>query len=439
MTMKVSVAEISSVQRRIEVEFPPERVQEELEKSYRGLQQRIRLRGFRAGKAPRGLLERHFGEQVAEEVGSRLIEESYVEILDQHSLPVVARPQIVAEKVVPGQAFHYSAMVEIKPEVTLGDYQGLEVEREQMRVGEEEVAGVLSRLQEALAQVRPVTDRDGVEKGDTVTLDYAGFVDGQPMAGLRGESQTVEVGSGSVLPEFEERLVGIRRGVPTEFALAYPVEGGPVGLAGKTVTFRVTVREIGTKELPPLDDEFAKDHGECGTLAELQEKVRADLQAVAERRTEARLREELLAQLVTRNPIAVPESLVERQFQRLVAELRVPPRPGAQGQGEAELPAQVREELLSRARRQVQGSLLLDALARQQGLVVSDAEVDSRLAEIVAGSGEHRRQVHAYYEQEENRQALRARLLQEKALGVVVDRAKVKTVDKNVAPSKEKE
>ena len=116
------------------------------------------------------------------------------------------------------------------------------------------------------------------------------------------------------MPEFEERLVGIRRGVPTEFALTYPVEGGPVGLAGKTVTFRVTVREIGTKELPLLDDEVAKDHGECGTLAELQEKVRADLQAVAERRTEARLREDLLAQLVTRNPIAVPESLVERQF-----------------------------------------------------------------------------------------------------------------------------
>ena len=132
--MKVNVAEISSVQRQIKVEFPAERVQEELEKNYRELQQRVRLRGFRAGKVPRALLEHHFGEKVAEEVGSRLVQESYAQVLDQHGLQVMTQPQIVAEKVVPGQAFHYSAVVEIKPEVTVHDYEGLAVEREQVRV-----------------------------------------------------------------------------------------------------------------------------------------------------------------------------------------------------------------------------------------------------------------------------------------------------------------
>ncbi len=437
--MKISVVEISSVQRRIEVEFPPERVQEELEKSYRGLQQRVRIKGFRAGKVPRVVLEHHFCEQVAEEVGNRLVEESYSKILDQHALSTVAQPQIVAEKVVPGQAFHYSAVVEVKPEVTMHDYEGLEVEREQVQVEEEEVVGVLDRLREALAQVHPVIDRDWVEKGDTVTLDYSGFLDGQSVAGLRRENQAVDVGSRTFFPEFEERLVGVRKGMPSEFALKYPVEGGAAELASKTITFRVTVKEIGTKELPSLDDEFAKDHGECETLAELQEKIQADLRAAAERRAEARLREDLLEQLIVRNPISIPESLVERQFQRLVTELRVSQGLGSRTQGEMALPREIQEELLSRARRQVQSSLLLDALARQESIVVSDTEVDGRLAEIIASSGEHQRQVHAYYEQEENRQALRVRLLQEKALGVVVDRAKIKTIDKNVASSQEKD
>jgi trigger factor len=292
-----------------------------------------------------------------------------------------------------------------------------------VEVEEHEVEAVLRRLQEAMAQVRPVQDRDVVQSGDVAVLDYQGFVDGRPLAGLRAESRAVEVGRGEVLPQLEERLIGLTKGSTTEIAVRYPEEGVRADLAGRWVTFRVTVKEIGVKELAALDDEFAKDHGECETLAQLRERVRADLLAAARRREEERVRDELLGRLVERNPVEVPASLVERRFERMLVELGV----AAEGR-RPELPEELRRELMERARRQVHGMLVLEALARQEGLSVEESEVGERIASIAGAAGERAAQVQAWYRQEENREGLRAHLLREKALALVVDRAKIKTL-----------
>ncbi|MBI3300531.1 MAG: trigger factor [Deltaproteobacteria bacterium] len=438
--MKVTIEPLSLVQKKITFEIPSERVGEEIEKAYRTFQHSARVKGFRAGKAPRPLLERHFGERVAAEVSSLLVEESYAKALEEHPLQVVARPHIVAEKLVLGQPFRYSATVEVRPDITVTDYEGIEVEKQVRTVEEQEIDSALTRLAESFAQLHPVTDRDRVEQGDVVRLDYTAFVNGRPVPGLQGKGRLVEMEKENVFPGFQEHLLGARQGATTEFSLLLPEPEGPAGGSGRLATFRVTVHELARKEVPPLDDEFAKDHGECATLAELREKVCRSLQQAVDRHAESQMEDELLTQLLSRNPFEVPPSLVQEQEQRLLIEAGVLRPGGDPAAAAATLPESLREEFAARARRQVQVALLLDALAKQLDLSVSEEELDQRIAEFVAATGvERQQQLEAFYARAENRRALHSRLLHEKALRFIVDKARIKAVERGVAGEGEKD
>ena len=432
--MKVTIEPLSPVQKKLVFEISPERVGEEIEKAYRTFQHSARVKGFRAGKAPRPLLERHFSEQVAAEVSSFLVEESYAKALEEHHLPVVTQPQIVTEKLVPGQPFRYSATVEVRPDITVADYEGTAVEKQVRPVKAEEIESALNHLAESFAQLHPVTDRDRVENDDVVRLDYAASVNGKPIPGLQGKGRLVELGKESVFPGFQEHLLGMRRGATAEFTLAFPESSDSPGDPVRFATFRVTVHELARKEVPPLDDEFAKDHGECATLAELRERVSRNLQQAADRRADSQMEDELITQLLSRNPFEVPPSLVREQEYRMLLEAGVL-RPGDDPAArKATLPEGLREEVATRARRQVQAVLLLDALAKQLELSVPEEEVRQRVAEFAAVSGvERQQQIEAFYAKEENQRALERRLLHEKTLRFVVDKATIKIVEQSEA------
>jgi trigger factor len=439
--MKVHIEPVSPVEKKLHFEIPPERVEEEMEKAYRSVQQNARLKGFRAGKVPRPLLERHFAEQVAAEVSSILVEESYVKALEEHGLTVVTRPQVVTEKLTPGQPFRYSATVEVKPEIKITDYEGIEVEKKVGIVEEKELGEALARLADSYSQLIPVTDRDVVERGDVVRLDYAAFANGKPIVGMQGKGQLIEVNEQERLfPGFQERLAGVRKSTATEFSLPFPEsQDSPEGLE-RLATFRVTVHEVLRKEVPALDDEFAKDHGECATLEELREKVRANLQAAVDRRAEVQLENDLVSQLLVRNPFNIPPSLIREQEHRLLLESGLVRSGEDPGKSLAALPEALRTEVSARAQRQVQTALLLDALATHAHLSVSEEEIHQRVEEIAAASGgERQQQITAFYERAENHRALQSRLLQEKALRFVVDKAQIKAVEKGVAGEEEKE
>lgn len=431
--MKVTIESISPIQKKLSVEIPPERVTQEIERSYRAVQNNARLKGFRAGKVPRPLLERHFGEQIAAEVSSLLVEESYGRALAEHAIPAVSRPQIVAEKLIIGQPFRYAATIEVRPEVVIKDYEGIEVERKVRKVGEEEVARTLDRLAESFSQLRPITERETVALGDVVTLDYSAFQRGKPVPGMQGKNRMVELKQGTAPPGFVEHLVGARRGETVQFSVSL-AEHVTLG-QGALTTFRVTVREIARKEKPPLDDEFAKDHGECATLAELRAKVLENLQQAANRQADRQLEDALISKILERNPFEVPSSLVQDQLQRLLAES------GVQQPGDVTaLPETVRDDLTRRARKQVQTIFVLDAIARQAGLTVSEEELHRRIDEILSTvSVEHRPRLEALYAQPESRETLQDRLLREKALRFLVDKAKITTIEEeDVAGGEEK-
>ncbi len=441
--MKALVESLSSVQKKISVEVPSERVQEELEKTYRTFQQSAQVKGFRAGKVPRPVLERHYGEQVAAEVSSHLVEETYWQALQDNSIQVVTDPQLVTEKLVPGQPFHYSATVEVRPEVTLSNYEGLEVEKRLSKVTEEDVNNALTRLTENFAQLHPITDRDRVENGDVVTIDYSTSLGGRQIAGLQGKGRFVEIGKEAIFPGFQERLLDAQKGETVQFSLPLPQRAEEPTEAAETeriAAFRVTIHDLARKEIPALDDEFAKDHGECDTLDELREKVRQNLQQAAERRAENQVQDAVVARLLERNAFEVPPSLVREQMRRMLIEAGVV-RPNADGSvNDAGLPDNIREEFTMHARKQVQSVFLLDALAKQENLTVSDEEVQQQIAEVTASVGvERQSQVDAYYAKEENQRMLRNRLLHDKALRLVVEKATVKIVEGDVAGTEEKD
>ena len=320
--MKVTIETISAVEKKLNFEIPSERVGEEVEKMYRSLQHSAKIKGFRAGKAPRALIERQFGDQVAAEVGSHLVEESYAQAVDEHKLPIITRPRVVAEKLILGQPFRYSATVEIRPEIPISNYEGIKAEKYVGKVQESEVEETLHRIAESFAQLHPVEGREQIEDGDVVRLDFTASVNGKSVPGLQGQGRLIEMGKENIFPGFQTQLLGLKKGRVAEFSLPLPEDKTDEHeIAHERVTnFRVTVHELLRKELPQLDDEFAKDHGECETLSELREKVRQNLQQSIDRRSEAQLEEEIVTQLVNQNPFEVPPSLIREQERHMLIE-----------------------------------------------------------------------------------------------------------------------
>lgn len=443
--MKVSIDSVDAVQKKLAFEIPSERVNQELEKAYRTVQQQARLKGFRPGKVPRPVLNRYFGEQIAQEVSSLLVQESYPRAVEEYALHVVTQPQIVTEKLTPGQPFCYSATVEVRPQVDIADYAGIAVEKPRETVTEEEVEASLQRLAEAMVQLAPVTDRDRVEAGDVVTLDYVGLRGGRPVPGFEAKGRLVEMGRESVLPGFQDNLLGAQRGRALQFSVSPPQ---PEGQAGQTepaaesaqpMLFRTTIHDIARKEIPVLDDDFAKDHGECDTLEELRNKIRDNLCRAADRRAENQFHEALLAGVYEKNPFEVPPSLVREQLRQLFVEAGIQRPEEDVSVGEGRLTDELREQFTVRARQNVRAVFIVDALVEQMSLSVSEESLGQKIEELFSANPEQKQQLENFYAKAENRQALERQLLRERAIQAVVAKAEIKPVDKAVAGLLEKD
>ncbi len=430
MTWKVESETLDAVRRRLTVEIPAEAVQSEVDAAYSSLARSARVPGFRPGRAPRRVLERMFGDSVRADVYSRLISKSLAEAVEEQHIHALGTPEIVTEtQLEPGAVLRYSATFEVRPELTDVRYKGLNAQRPVLEVPETEVDARLERLRQSLAQLHPIEDRTRVEAGDVVHLDYEARVAGRIVS--KAENRDVEVGANPFPAEFDAHLLGAEAGQGVSFAVAYGADGPPE-VAGKTVDFQVTVHRLSRKELPVLDDDFAKDHGECDTIAELRARVRGQLEAEATRMADESMRHALLGELAKANDIPIPTALVHRRTQALVDDVREDwHRQRITPKSEADAVARLAVELEPRAREQVKIGMLLDAIAHLENVLVRDDEVDARIEEIASDSGAAAERVRAIYQGEDARRQLHARLLQARTIDAVVAHAVVT----NVAPA----
>lgn len=430
--MKIDVDELSPVQRKVHVELPAATVADEFSRAYRNLGQRVRVKGFRSGKIPRTVLQGLYGDEVKGEVRAHLVEESLGEVIKERGLEIVSRPEVEANELNESGAFSFSAIFEVKPEIDAKNYFGIAVEKVRLSVSETQIDEALRRLQEGHARLEPVEGRESVQKGDFVTLDFDGTIAGKPFSGGKGENYFLEVGSGRALPQFEDAVVGLKVGEPQTVPVNYPENYPNKDIAGKTVDFSLVVREIKQKILPALDDEFAKDYGECGSLEELKAKVRTRLEDELKQYQDEELKEQIVGRLIESHSFTVPPSMIERQTRYLME--RYQNQIAAQADAGAAPPMEeARKSLEARAMRQVRSTLLVEKIAQIEKIEISEKDVQDRVDSVARAAAERAKALREFYSRPDARDELRSQIRFDRTLALLLERAQIKEVDPPVS------
>lgn len=370
------------------VEVDAETFNKALDDAFKKVVKQVSIPGFRKGKVPRGLFEQRFGvESLYQDALDILLPVEYPKAIDEAGIEPVDRPEIDVEKIEKGESLIFTAKVTVKPEVKLGDYKGLNVEKDDTAVTDEDVQEELKGMQNRQAEL-VVKEEGAIENGDTVVLDFEGFVDGEAFEGGKAENYSLEVGSGSFIPGFEEQLVGLEAGAEKDVEVTFPEEYHAEDLAGKPAVFKVKIHEIKAKELPALDDEFAKDvDEEVETLAELTEKTKKRLEEAKENEAEGKLREELVAEASENAEVDIPQAMVDTELDRMMKEFEQRLQMQGMnlelyfqfsGQDEDALKEQMKED----AAKRVKSNLTLEAIAAAENLQVSDEEVEEELSKM---------------------------------------------------------
>lgn len=438
--MKVTVEELSPSKRALNVEIAPEQVAATMEVTLKELSRKIHVPGFRKGKVPPEIIQRRFQSDIQEEVLRELIPDSYRQALTQVDLTPVSQPRVEDVHFHAGEPLRYRAIVEVKPPVTMKDYRGIPLERKAVEVTDPEVDRALEFLREDAAEYAPMEGWPAM-RDDLIVLDHEGSIHGKPFKGGGGKNLTLLLGRGGYLPGFEEQVVGLQKGDSKQFRLTFPADSPRKDLAGRTAEFRVTIKEVKKRRVPELNDEFARTVGDVESVAALRDKLRERLKARKVREQEAELKRTLLEKLAATHEVELPEALVEAEAASLLQEMLGTLRAsGGRVQGLAENAEALTAKAFEMARRRVKESLLLDAVARQENLTVSDAEVEAEIEAMAAaypamGGTEGGAPVRRAMEDPGRRAGLQARLLERKALEFLYQEARITEGYNLIAPA----
>jgi trigger factor len=424
------VAEASAetpVRQRLEVRVRAERVAREFDRAYRDLARRARIKGFRPGKVPRPVLERLYGASLAEEIEDILVRQTIGEAIAQAALEPVTEPRVEATPPESGAEFRYVAFVEVKPAIALPELEGLPGRKPAVAVSDEDVAAELERLR--LRQAPVVEEPEGVaaERGHVLSIDFVGRIDGKPFEGGSGRGVELEIGAGQFIEGFEDQLAGARAGEDRSVRVRFPDDYGSAELAGREAVFDVHVAAVKRRQLPALDDEFAKDLGDFETLDALRERIRADLLEMRENLSRMTLRRSLVDALLERTPFEVPVGLVERQLERQLRHaaerLERVPEEAARVQL-----TRWQEEWRPGAEREVRAMLLLDAVAAARGLEPSAEAQSQEIERLAAAQGVSAARLREALGEAAIESMARGRLREEMALDFLAATAKVEEI-----------
>ena len=427
--MKTSVEEISSIKKKVFIEIPEDQVNKEVESFYKDLGKKAKIKGFRPGKVPRNILERYFKDYVKTEVVQKLIQDTYPQALSEIDLQPVSPPVIDPGEFEGGKSFQYSAVIEVKPDIKLEGYTGLKIEGKKEEVKDEEVEERLRALQNLHANLKTISETRPIQAGDFVIVDYEASMGGKPLEGGKAIDFTVEVGSGQFIPALEEKLIGLKPEEEKEIEVSFPEDYGYQKWAGKTISFHVKIKEIKEKILPPLDDEFAKDLGDYSSFEELKAKLKGEIEKEKELVLERQLKDQVVDQLLEANPFEVPESLVEEQTKAMVSDTKL--KLAAQGVVLKNLGVteeKLQEDYKAMAQKQVKTFLILDKIASQEGIAVTDEEADDRLKEMAERMHQKFDVVKRYYEKNGLLPEVKAGIIRDKILNFLLEKANVNYV-----------
>jgi trigger factor len=438
--LKVEVENLSEVKRKLRVEVPAAEVSEEVDRAYRELGKKAKVKGFRPGKVPRSVLELYYRKEIEQEVSDALVRRSLGEALKEQNLdPINLSWPEPPPEVLAGQEFRYSVEVEINPEFTVENYLGLELKAPEVTVKDAEVEARLEEIRQGNAMLKPLPESRGAQEGDFVVMDYQAYFGGKAVEGGKGEGAYVQIGSGNFNADFERGLVGLTPGTETRITVDLPKDFANPLLAGKEVEFQVKVVDLREKIVPELDDTFAQSlGGNFQVVADLREAVREDIIKVRERERQAYLENEAVDQILAHTSFEMPPSLVQQEQESIVREQWERMQQQGMNLGGMD-PQRMMEVVKPMAERRVRTQLLLGQIATQEGIEVDDAEVEATLARIAVGSGQDVNEVKKYYQEHDFLGALRRQLYNEKSMKLLLDKAEVTNAPPATGEEKDKE
>ncbi len=394
--MKVTVEDISPVQKKLSVEVPSDVVSKELDQAYQRLKRQVKVKGFRKGKVPISVLERMYSKEVEGEVLEKLIQETLPDAIKEADVIMVIEPVLdSAGQIKKNDPFNYSVLLDIWPEFELPEYKGLEVVKPEVEVKEEEVEEQVEALRRHYGSIDAVAEERPVEKGDIVVIDYVGKIDGQEVEGLREENYYLEVGAGYFNKDFEEGLVGMERGEQREIEVTYPDEAINEKFAGKTVTYEVTLKDIKERSLPELEEKFVEGIGiVLKTFEELKQRLRDEIRKEKEEAVERMVRQQILDQLREGVDFPIPERLVENKLNQMLDNVAGHLQERGMDYERAGISEEkLKEKMYDDAVQQVKTEIILDRIAEKEGINVPENEIKEYLDSQAGYPGVDREQL----------------------------------------------
>lgn len=385
--MSLQVEKLEKNMAKLTVEVPAEQFEAALKTSFQKNKNKFSIPGFRKGKAPQAMVEKMYGVGVLyDDAIDTLLDSTYADAVKESGLDIVSRPEIGIEQIEKGKTFIYTALVAVKPEVTLGEYKGVEVEKAKPEVTDADVEAELKKVQDQNSRMVNVEDR-AVEDGDHTVIDFEGFVDGQPFEGGKSEAYPLVIGSHSFIDTFEEQLIGKNIGDEVEVNVTFPAEYHAAELAGKPAVFKVKIHEIKTKELPELNDEFAGEVSEFETMDEYKSDIRAKLAETKQQQATTENENNVVEKVVENAAMEIPDAMIDEQVREMINDYAR--RMQSQGisleqymQFTGMTIEKLQEQSRPQAEKRIRTRLVLEAVAAAENIQVSDEAVDAEIAKM---------------------------------------------------------
>lgn len=387
--MSVQVEKLEKNMAKLTIEVSSEEFENAIAKAYKKNKNKISMPGFRKGKAPRAMIEKMYGKGIFyEDAANSIIPDAYADAAKESELEIVAQPEIDVTQIESGKPFIFTATVALKPEVTLGEYKGIEVEKKEVEVTDEEVEAEINKVRESNARMLDIDDR-ATQDGDTVLIDFDGYVDGKQFEGGKADDYSLVLGSHSFIDNFEEQLVGKNIGDDVEVNVTFPEYYQAEELQGKPAVFKVKIKEIKVKELPELDDDFAQDVSNFDTIAEYKEDLKKKLTENKEEALKREREEAVIGKIIENAQMDIPEQMVDAQTRQMTQEFAQ--RLSSQGlsidqymQFTGLTPQKMIEELKPQALKRIQSRLVLEAVVAAENIETTEEELDKEIENMAS-------------------------------------------------------
>ncbi|MHB1127204.1 MAG: trigger factor [Bacillota bacterium] len=447
--MKAQLEKIEQNRVMLEVEVEADVVDKALDLAYKKLVNKVNIPGFRKGKAPRRLLENYIGkESLYSEALDSLVPQAYVDAVKDTAIQPIDEPQVDVIKIEEGQPLIFKAAVDVKPEVALGEYKGVQAEQTTVNITDQDVDNYLANLQQRYAKMVVVAE-GAVQEGDTTVIDFEGSVDGNVFPGGKGENYSLVIGSGSFIPGFEAQLVGALSGDDREINVTFPGDYHKEELQGKEAVFQVAVREIKRKELSPIDDEFAKDVSEFETLEELRADIENKLKQAAQDKAEQDLRNQIINKVVEQATVEIPAVMIERRMDSFVDNMRQRLAPqGLTLEKYLEFSQSslddLRNQFRSEAEKSVKTDLVLEAVASIEGIEATEDSIVEEINKMAENFHQDPQTLRLALESRDQMDTVKYGIKMEQAIRFVLDNAEVSVLNPtagstDASPAEEKQ